>query len=173
MPRWPPPRYHLRMEWDVPLRFAFRWCTDYRSDDAKRSKETYQRRLVMRSRSRVIYEDVWPLSRGWGWRRSDVTLAPPDRWHADSLGSIRDGSIDYRLTELPGGRTQFDLYMRRRPTPIHPEQPTLAEWREDVHGMWTNFAREMVRDYRRPRRRTPAPRAGGTGRRSDTPKASP
>jgi len=153
------------MVWDVPLSFAFRWCTDYRSDDASRSRETYLRRIVSRSRRRVVFEDVWPLDRGWGWRRADVTLTPPDRWHADSLGSVRDASIDYRLTALSPDRTRFDVYMRRRPSTIHPEQPSRPAWEKDVGRLWSNFARAMARDFRRSRPGRTSRRTARTSRR--------
>lgn len=152
MPRWPPPTYRFRTEFDVPASFAFRWCTDYRSDDSRRSKENFERRVLERSRSAIVFEDLWPEGRGWGWRHTRITLRPPGRWHADSFGSAREASIDYRVEELPGGRTQFDLVMRRRPSPVRPTQPTRAELDRELRAMWTHYGRAMARDFRASRR---------------------
>ena len=149
MTRWPRPEYHVRMRFDVPLEFAYRWCTDYRGDDATHSKERFDRRVLRRTRREVVMEDLWSEGRGWGWRRSVVTLAPPNRWHADSYGSFRDASIDYALTRGAPDRTRFDLSMRRRPSAAFPHQPSRAALEGELREMWTNYGRAMLRDYRR------------------------
>ena len=35
MVSWPPPEYRMRTTINAPLDFVYRWCTDYRSDDAR------------------------------------------------------------------------------------------------------------------------------------------
>jgi hypothetical protein len=134
------------MDFEVPSSFSYRWCTDYRSDDSARSKERFERRILRRSRTAVAFEDLWSTVTGWGWRRTMVALRPPNRWHADSFGNIREASIDYRVDLLPGGRTGFDLYMKRRPTRIFAKQPTRASLEKELLTMWENYGRAMVRD---------------------------
>jgi hypothetical protein len=148
MARWPPPIYRFRMEFDVPVAFAFRWCTDYRPDDSRRSREHFERHILRKTRRTVVYEDLWREGRGWGWRHQLVTLDPPNHWHADSYGNIRHADVDYRLSELPGGRSRMDIVFRRRPSPVYPKQPSQAAWHADLEHMWTNYHRAMVRDFR-------------------------
>ncbi len=137
----------------MPVPFAFRWCTDYRVDDSRRSREHFQRHILEKTRSKVVYEDLWSEGKAWGWRRQVVRLEPPNHWHADSYGNVRHADVDYRLTELPGGRSRFDLVMKRRPSPAYPRQPSRAAWTADLQHMWTNYHRAMVRDYRAAQRR--------------------
>jgi hypothetical protein len=156
--RWPPPVYRIRTDLDAPIDFAFRWCTDYASNDGKLAGEPYERRIIERTPDRVVLEDLWWAPDGWKWRRSDVHLAPPDRWHSDSVGNIRDASIDYRLTSLPGGRTRLLIVMHRRPGSVRPVQPPRAELEEEIGRMWGRLAASLAREYRRSTARTRSPR---------------
>lgn len=157
MPRWPPPAYRFQVDFDAPLAFVYRWCTDYREDDGRRSGEPYQRWILSRSRRRVVFEDLWRRRDGWGWRHTEVRLQPPDRWHADSMGSVREAALDYQLRALPGDRTRLTLRMRRRPTMAHPDQLSREEMQLDLAQMWTGFSRALGQDYL-------AQRRGGSGR---------
>jgi len=152
MPRWPPPTYRFNTEFDVPASFAFRWCTDYRPDDGERSPEHFERRILRRTRREIVFEDLWPEGRGWGWRHTRVTLRPPYRWHADSFGSAREASLDYRVAELEGGRTRFELVVHRRPSPVQPDQPSHAAFEEELRTLWGHYGRAMRRDFRRSKR---------------------
>ena len=48
----------VRAVFRVPLEFAFGWCTDYTPEDAALEGETYQRKIIERSKNRVIFEDL-------------------------------------------------------------------------------------------------------------------
>ncbi len=148
MARWPAPEYRIALEFDVPRDFAFAWCTDYRPDDARRAGDRYERKVVERSARRIVVEDLWWQSDGWGWRRNHVTLSPPGHWWADSFGSFRDAKLDYRLTTLPGDRSRFEMTMRRRPSGAHPAQPSKKALEAELTQLWTRFGREMTKDYR-------------------------
>jgi len=153
MPRWPPPEYRFECEFDAPRAFVFRWCTDYRPDDGRLAGERYDRRVLRRSRSEVVFEDLWWEQDGWRWRHNRVRLYPATRWHAESTANFRTASIDYRLVDLPGGRTRLVFRMRRRPTELYPEQPTAGAMRRELTQMWARYGRQLARDYRAYRRR--------------------
>lgn len=159
MARWPPPVYRIRTELDAPLDFVFRWCTDYATNDGKLSGEPYERRIISRTPERVVLEDLWWTSDGWKWRRSDVRLSPPDRWHSDSVSNIRDASIDYRLTTLPGGRTRLLIVMHRRPGSIRPVQPPRAVLEAEIGRLWDRIGASLAREYRRSGSRRGSPRS--------------
>lgn len=165
MPPWPSPVYRFAVEFDVPLSFAFRWCTDYRPDDARLHGERYDRRILRRSSASVLYEDLWWEPDGWRWRRNVVALHPPNFWHCDSFGSVRDASLDYRLTALPGDRCRLTLIMRRRPSSSRPQQPSARAMEEDLRGMWNGYARAMLQDFRARRSPARAPRRRAAPRR--------
>lgn len=176
MPRWPAPTYQIRVVFRAPLRFVFDWCTDYRSDDARRAGEDYDRRIISRGPRRVVYEDLWWKPDGWRWRRNEVHLDPPTRWHSESIGTYRDADLDYRLRSLESGRTELALRVRRRPGPRDPRQPAKRTLERELRKLWGNYRRALEEDYRAARgskrRRTgarptrggpssPAPRAAG------------
>ncbi len=140
------------MEFDVPPSFAYKWCTDFQPDDSALAGEHFERTILQRSRYEVLYEDLWWERDGWFWRRNRVTLHPPDRWHAASVGNFRDSTLDYQLTELPGGRTRFDLRLRRRPARGRGKQIARAALEAELRWRWRRYAREMSRDYRRSKR---------------------
>ncbi len=158
MPRWPPPVYHIELEFDAPRDFAFAWCTDYRADDATRSKESFERRLLSRSPRRVVFEDLGWSAQGWVWRHTEVALHPPGRWHGTSFGSFRTGEADYTLAPIAPDRCRFSLTFWRRPSPIHPEQPSERTMQAELTRMWTNYGRALARDYRASRGRRGARR---------------
>lgn len=148
MPRWPPPEYRFSTEFDAPRAFVYRWCTDYRPEDGTITGERYERRILRRTRSEVVFDDLWWERDGGRWRRYRVRLTPPGAWHADSTANFRTASIDYRLVALPGDRTRLHLRMRRRPTELFPAQPTPAAMHRELRRMWSRLGRQLERDYR-------------------------
>ena len=110
MPKsWPNPKYEVRVTFDAPVEFVYRWCTDYTPQDARYEKDEYQRRILRRSPREVVYEDLSESKDGWFWSRHVVRLSPPNHWHSDTVGSHREYSLDYRLARLPGNRYSVDL----------------------------------------------------------------
>lgn len=146
-------RYEARTIFRAPLPFAFRWCTDYNSRDGENSGEGYRRRILIRSARRVVFEDLYDTKERWIWIRRTVRLMPPDRWHADSVGSDRILSVDYRLSTLPGNRTLLTIAARRQPYGTGRANPSKAEWQRVVTGSWKRFGRALERDYRVYRKR--------------------
>jgi len=149
--RWPPPTYRVQAEFDAPLDFVFRWCTDYTPDDARYGGEHYRRLILDRSPRKVVYEDLEESKAGWFWSRHLVRLTPPDRWHSMSVGSHREISLDYRLSSLPGGRTRLVLTARRRPCGVGGRNPVRSQWERSVTEEWKRFGRVLERDFRKAR----------------------
>ena len=147
-----PQSFHVRAEFRAPLDFVFRWCTDYRSDDARREKDHYTRRILSRSRNRVVYEDLSSHGDGWRWSRHTVDLHPPLRWHSDSVGSHRTLDLDYTLTALGPERTRLDLRWRRWATPIGAPRIPKRETERETTVAWVHFGKELEKDYRKSRR---------------------
>ncbi len=147
--RWPGPRYEVRATFRAPLGFVYRWCTDYTPKDAHLEQEEYERRILYRSYRKVIYEDLYDTKEGWHWSRHVVRLLPPNRWHSDSVGSHRVVSLDYRLSPLPGNRTQLTLTARRRPSGVGAKNPPKSQWERSIVQSWRHFGHALERDYQR------------------------
>ena len=143
--------YEVRSTFQVPLPFAFRWCTDYTPRDARYSAERYDRRILRRSGREVVFEDLYDTKQGWIWIRRAVRLLPPARWHADSVGSDRTLSVEYRLSKLSANRTLLTIRARRRPYGIGVRNPSRSSWESSVAANWSRFGRAMERDYERSR----------------------
>jgi hypothetical protein len=153
MATWPGPEYRVTTILHVPLAFAFRWCTDFRPDDAGREGETYERRILERTPRRVVYEDLETTPTGWRWARHAVTLKPPNRWHSDSVGNYRDANLDYSLTPLGPQRTRFTLRWKRRPSGLGGKPLSRKTIEKSTLSAWRNFAKAMESDYRKHRGR--------------------
>jgi hypothetical protein len=146
---WPGPSYEVRATFRAPLGFVYRWCTDYTPKDARYERDEYDRRILHRSPREVIYEDLYSTKQGWVWSRHVVRLFPPNRWHSDSVGSHRAASLDYRLSRLPGNRTQLTLKAHRRPYGIGAKNPPKSQWERYVAKSWKNFGQALEQEYKR------------------------
>lgn len=151
--KWVGPEYGIRVSFQVPLDFAFAWCTDFTSEDPKLERATYKRKIVERTPGHVVFEDLEETKDGWNWSRNAVTLRPPNRWHMDGFGNHRDMTADYLLTGLSDGRTQLDLRWRRQPKDASAAKLTKAQREADSVRAWKQFALVMEKDYKQSKRR--------------------
>jgi hypothetical protein len=145
--------YEIRTTFRAPLRYVYRWCTDYTPNDARLEKDEYDRKIVKRGARTVVYEDLYESPAGWMWSHQEVTLHPPDRWHAESTGSHRTWSLDYTLRPLPNGRTELTLRGTRRPTALGEPNPPAARMERDLRRAWANFGHSLEKDFRKHQRR--------------------
>jgi len=114
MTRWSGPEYRTSVVFRAPLSFVYSWCTNYTPEDPKLGGEDYERRIVERSSSRVVFENLYEVGKGWGWERHVVTLKPPNRWHSEGRGNYSDSTLDYRLSQLSPSKTKLDMRWRSR-----------------------------------------------------------
>jgi hypothetical protein len=129
--------------------FVLRWCTDYSPEDSGLEGEKFRRRILERTRRRVVYEDLDESPGGWMWSHWNVSIHPPDRWHGEAVGNYRAWDIDYRLKSLPGDRTQMTLRGRRTPLLLGTKNPTKTELERELTKTWAKFARALEADYRK------------------------
>jgi hypothetical protein len=134
------------------MSFALRWCTDFSAEDPRLEGDKFRRKILKRSRSRVVYEDLDTTSIGWMWSRWTVTIRPPDRWHGTAVGNYRGWEVDYQLKPLSDGRTQFILRGRRTPLLLGAKNPPRVELERDLGKTWNKLGRALEADYRKGRR---------------------
>ena len=147
-------RYEIRARFRAPLPFVFRWCTDYASDDGRRAQEPYERRVLERTARRVVLEDLESTDHGWAWKRTTVTLDPPDHWRAESVGNYRWFRLHYRLRPLQDGTTELRLRGDRRATALGGRNPSRAVLERELVELWARLGRSLEQDYRAEDRRS-------------------
>jgi hypothetical protein len=145
--------YEIRRTFNVPLDFAYRWCTDFTAHDGRLSKEGNSRQILRRSSRLVVYEDLYPSPDGWMWSRQTVTLRPPNQWTAVADGNYRRWELVYTLRSLDENRTEFTLRGERRPQFMSQKNPSHRQMEGELHHMWKNFGTAMEKDFRASQRR--------------------
>ena len=145
--------YRVQITFQAPLPFVYRWCTNYSTEDGRYSGEGYQRRITRRTATRVEMEDLYDTGGRWIWIHRDVRLHPPNKWHAESIGSDRALVVDYRLSRGRGDGTMLSIRASRQPFGIGRKNPPKSVWERNVTRSWASFARALEKDYAQFRRR--------------------
>ena len=132
---------------DAPLRFVYKWCTDFREDDGKLTGSTARRHIVDKSKRRVCwvshYTDPKTGSELEGIRIVD--LKPPNAWHLDAVGEDYLEIADYHLTAVGKGKTKLDMTMRLK----YKEAPdqTKEEWENGTSNQWDTYKAVLEKEY--------------------------
>lgn len=137
----------------APLEFAYRWCTNYRSDDLTLPNKRW---VLERAQDHVLFEDFNENNPdGFEWRRLFAELHPPDRWRVECRGNRLEGSIWYSLAPGRPGRTRLTIRgVARYLEPgtrksIPPSRGMSSKLGGYLRQNWENFGPELERDYRR------------------------
>jgi hypothetical protein len=132
----------------APLRFVYRWCTDYRNDDDRLTNSLYhyRSRIILRERSRVIRVITVP---GRDRNRSTdveiILLLPPNRWRLTKFSVTDDNTGDYRLIRKRPGLTLLEIRFRtkwkvaRRPDP--------KRYRRLFNQVWDRYVELIEREF--------------------------
>ncbi len=138
---------HVSKAIHAPLRFVYRWCTDYRESDPNITGSKTKRKILLKTNHRVVYTQTYTSG---GKPRSAVdvvTLYPPKAWHLDFVGDEDDETGDYVLTKLGPRKTRLDMtftehYKTRR-------APTKAQDMKHVHEIWNKYVAALEKEYNR------------------------
>lgn len=130
---------------NAPLRFVYRWCTDYRESDPKITGSKFKRRILLKTPHRAIYNSTY-TSRGNSRSIVNVvTLHPPRAWHLDAVGDEIDEKVDYVLTKLGPRRTKLDITFTGH-YKTH-EVPTKAQDAKEVNELWDKYVAALEKDH--------------------------
>lgn len=154
-------RYKFSQRFKVPAEDAYRWATDYRSDDWSLMGKRGKRSIEHLSENAIILSDrVYGEGRYVSKRR--LVLLYPERlsWTNTHIGGPNKHS-QFLYEIIPEGKNssrldftgfQIDYGATERPTPEKIESLS-NKLREDDAGMWRLLAKAMERDLKSPRRR--------------------
>jgi len=130
----------------APLGFVYDWCTDFREDDSKITHSKSRRRILEKTKQRVIYTSRTKGAKSVGGA-SIVTLHPPDSWHVDSIGDLSDSTGDYRLRKLAGRRTRLDIVFRiKRKSPAAQSR---SKFVRHINEIWDKYVAALEKDCRK------------------------
>ncbi|MDA4135024.1 MAG: hypothetical protein OK441_05595 [Thaumarchaeota archaeon] len=137
--------YQLRRTFNAPIDFVFDWCTDFREDDGKMTGSKTKRRILERTKKRIIWTVNYTESGKPREGLRVVWLSPPDSWHLDTCGDYREVG-DYKLTALGKGKTRLDAVFNV--TYDDPgEVETKEKWEKETGELWTIFTGCLENEY--------------------------
>ncbi len=139
--------YHLSKIIEAPLPFVYAWCTDFREDDGKLTGSTGKRKILEKTRSRVISTQSYVQNGKETGDVSVVTLMPPRAWRLDTAGNIRDQETgDYKLTTLGKNKTRLDMVFQVK-YGGGARVPSRKSWEDDSHWFWDKLIVALMKDY--------------------------
>lgn len=132
---------------NAPLRYVFRWCTDFRNDDPSITGSKSQRRILKKTEKMAVYAQIYQGSDGSQKVAVNmVTLGPPNSWHLDYFGEEDDETGEYKLKDLGGGKTRLDMVFKEKWKIEKP--PSLEEQTRQTSEVWDKYASALEREYR-------------------------
>ena len=130
----------------APQNFVYGWCTDFREEDSKITRSKSRRRILEKTKQRVIYVSRTKGAKPVG-SASIVVLHPPDSWHVDSVGDLSDSTGDYHLTKLAGGRTRLDIVFKIKRKSR--SAPGRSKFVRHINEIWDKYVAALEKDYRK------------------------
>ncbi|MGI0130470.1 MAG: hypothetical protein ACREEC_10035 [Thermoplasmata archaeon] len=133
-------------EANVPLRYMYDWCTDYRPDDGRFSSAR-PRYKILRVGPNCVVRIRHGEPRGEPARTAIelVKFRPPRAWHMDQIDESDLSSADYLLTRLGPQRTRIDLAAVERWTTR--EHPSRSEYLGVVNRYWDGLVKALESDF--------------------------
>lgn len=132
----------------VPLRYAYDWCTDYRTDDGKFTRSRPRFQVLQLSKDRLVRVRCSPPKmKPMRVALELVRLRPPDAWHLDQIDEADLNSVDYKLTRLGPKKTRLTLDLVERW--MVPDFPAKADWVRGTNLYWDSLVVALEKRYRR------------------------
>lgn len=142
--------HHVRISKEIaaPLRYAYDWCTDYRTDDGKFDPSEPRFQFLQLSQERLVRVRSSPRkAKRLRVAVELVQLRPPNAWHLDQIDERDYNSVDYNLTRLGPKRTRLTLDLVERW--MVPNFPPKTEWVRGTNQYWEGLVAALEERYRR------------------------
>jgi hypothetical protein len=131
---------------NAPLSYVFRWCTDFSEDDPKITGSKSQRKILQKTKKKVIYAQIYNDDNGQQKVAVNVvSLKPPRSWHLDYYGEEDDETGEYKLTSLGKNKTRLDMIFKEKWKISDP--PTKAWQIQHTDEIWDKYVTALEHDY--------------------------
>jgi hypothetical protein len=131
---------------NAPLRYVFNWCTDFREDDPQLTGSKGTRKILEKTKKRVVYAQLDPQEDGSQKIGVDyVTLKPPNSWHLEYFGEDDTEIGEYKLASL--GKNKTKLTMTFKENWKIQNVPTIAEQVASTNESWDQFVAALEKEY--------------------------
>jgi len=132
---------------NAPLEYVFKWCTDFSEDDPKITGSKSQRKILEKTKKRVIYAQLYKAEDGTQKVAIDiVTLKSPTSWHLDYFGEEDNETGEYKLNRLGKSKTRLDMVFKEKWKNVK-KIPTRRELVKDVNAVWDKYVSALEADY--------------------------
>ena len=139
--------YRISKVIDAPLAFVYNWCTDFREDDGKLTGSRRKKKILEKTKSRVITTSSSMEHGKLIGHVSIVSLMPPNAWHLDTAGNPREQETgDYKLTRVSANKTRLDMVFDVK-YGAGAKVPSKEWWEEDSGKFWDKLIVALTKDY--------------------------
>jgi carbon monoxide dehydrogenase subunit G len=139
--------YRISKVIDAPLAFVYNWCTDFREDDGKLTGSRSKKKILEKTKSRVITTSSSMENGKLIGHVSIVNLLPPNAWHLDTAGNPREQETgDYKLTRVGANKTRLDMVFDVK-YGAGAKVPSKEWWEEDSGKFWDKLIVALMKDY--------------------------
>jgi hypothetical protein len=126
---------------------VYDWCTDFREDDYRITSSKARRKILEKTKDRVIYTSRYKSHGRTKKAVNIVSLRPPNAWHLDFIGDEDNETGDYRLTRLGPQKTRLDMVFTEKYKTRNP--PSKADDLSHTNEVWDKYVVALMKDYRR------------------------
>jgi len=131
---------------NAPMKYVFNWCTDFREDDPALTGSKSQRKILEKTKKRVVYASIYTGNDGsLKVGVNIVTLKSPVSWHMEYFGEEDVELGDYKLVSLGKNKTKLNMVFKEK---WKTETiPTIEEQVESTNKVWDQYVAALEKDY--------------------------
>jgi len=131
---------------NAPAKFVFNWCTDFREDDPALTGSKGQRKILEKTKKRVVYASLY--TGGDGKEKvgvNIVTLKAPTSWHLEYFGEEDNEIGDYKIVSLGKNKTKLNMVFKEawKTETI----PTIEEQVDSTSKVWNTYVEALEKEY--------------------------
>jgi hypothetical protein len=131
---------------NTPLRYVFNWCTDFREDDGDLTGSTSQRKILEKTKKRVVYASLYTgIDGNQKIGVNIVTLKAPTSWHLEYFGEEDNEIGEYKLSSLGKNKTKLSMVFKE--TWKTEKVPSIEEQVESTGKVWDQYVAALEKDY--------------------------
>ncbi|HVB11743.1 MAG TPA: hypothetical protein VNE86_01320 [Nitrososphaerales archaeon] len=138
---------HTRV-FNVPVKFAYEWCTDYSAEDSKMTGSKFPRIILEKTRKRAVYASFKQGKDGKPKLAVRVVTLHPSTysWHLDYFGEEDLEVGEYKLIPLGANKTRLNMTFNNKWK--RGKGPSKERFETHAKKAWDNYTPALERDYR-------------------------